>query len=354
MTNTHSGSALQQQIHEAYENNTKLSISGQQSKHFYGREITGELLDVQQHAGIIEYQPSELVITARAGTTLTEINQQLSEHNQVLPFDPPRFDNKGTLGGAIAAGLSGPSRPWTGAVRDVVLGVTCINGKAEQLEFGGKVMKNVAGYDVSRLMCGALGTLGVLLDVSVKLLPTPAQTRSLIIQQDQQTMLTTMAALNSKPSAITGACHYENKLIIRLAGTEQAIQASQQLIPGDVWTDVGDFWQSLRDHRLAFFADPRPLWRLSLPPATPALSIKGDSIVDWGGAQRWLLTDESPDLIRQCCSAYGGHASLFRNGDRSNDIFQPLEIGLAGIHQQLKQAFDPRGILNPHRLYREW
>jgi len=353
MTNNDLSATLQQQVCDAYENNSPLCIAGSHSKDFYGRAAKGDTLNLQQHSGIIEYHPTELVITAHAGTSLADINTALTEQQQILPFDPPMFNNKGTLGGAIACGLSGPSRPWTGAIRDAVLGVSCLNGKGEQLKFGGQVMKNVAGYDVARLMCGSLGTLGVLLDISIKLLPQPAKTLTLVMEQDATTMLKTMATLNSQPLAITGACHYQGKLMVRLSGTEQAIKASQKIIAGEEH-EVNDFWQQLRDHRLDFFNDTRPLWRLSLPPATLALQLDGDSLIDWGGAQRWLSSEESPEIIRELCIAHGGHATLFNNGDRNSDIFQPLEIGLSGIHQQLKQAFDPRGILNPHRMYRDW
>ncbi len=343
---------LQQQLEHCIDNNIAVNICGHGSKQFYGRRIDSSLecLDISKHQGIISYQPTELVITARSGTPISMIETVLAEKNQMLAFEPPQFNGKGSLGGMVACGLSGPARPFAGAVRDAVLGVNCINGKAEKLVFGGQVMKNVAGYDISRLMTGSMGTLGVLLDVSIKVMPKPEQDITLVLEQDIHQSLATWEKLGNQALVISASCQLDDQLYIRLSGNHAAVRHAQTIIGGTEYPKSSRFWQQFRDHELEFFNNPRPLWRLSLAPATMPLNIHGSTLTDWAGAQRWVKTDETADIIRQLCASHGGHATLFNPTDNSIEAFHPLKAGVAILHKQLKQAFDPAGILNPLRM----
>lgn len=345
---------LQERIINAIDNASPLEIQGLGSKHFYGRQAHGEKLSLVGHSGIISYEPSELVITARSGTPLTEIIELLDQHNQMLAFEPPLFNGSGTLGGAIASGLSGPRRPYTGSARDFVLGIKCLNGKGEVLSFGGQVMKNVAGYDVSRLMCGALGTLGVLLEISLKVLPRPEHEITLLRECNHEEALQLIDHFSGQHIPISGACHYEQQLSLRLSGTETSTLNASADIGGDELKQADDFWSSLRDQTHHFFEDASPLWRLSLAPATPCLKLDGAAFIDWGGAQRWLKTNDDAELVRQICEAHDGHASLFRHDEYDGEVFHPLSPGIAALHRQLKQSFDPHGIFNPQRMVAEW
>lgn len=332
---------------------TSLRIRGGDTKAFYGRQTNGQDLDVSGHAGIMGYEPTELVITARAGTRLKDIESALAESNQMLPFEPPHFGDDATLGGAVASGLSGPARPYAGALRDFMLGVVCINGKGERLTFGGQVMKNVAGYDVSRLMAGAMGTLGVMLELSLKVLPKPTCELTLVFPIDAATAVTTMATWAAQPLPFSAACHDGEVLRVRLSGSESGVKAAHQRIGGETVADGDSYWQALREHRLPYFGNEKPLWRLSVPAATPATSADGQWMLDWGGAQRWCISDMPADMIRQQASSVGGHAILFRGGDRTSEVFHPLPQSLMTLHRRLKDAFDPKQILNPGRLYRD-
>ncbi|HYW91154.1 MAG TPA: glycolate oxidase subunit GlcE [Gammaproteobacteria bacterium] len=332
---------------------TALEIRGLGSKRFYGRTPVGEPLELGGHSGIVRYQPSELVLTVRAGTSLEEIDAVLSEAGQTLPFDPPRYAG-GSFGGAVAAGLSGPSRPFVGPVRDFVLGIRLINGRGEILRFGGEVMKNVAGYDVSRLMVGALGTLGVLLEVSVKVLPAPQLTRTRRLELARQEASSRIRAWVAAGLPVTGAAHDGEVLRVRLAGAAPAVEAAISEIGGEV--EDNGFWTALRDHGLAFFTRPGPaLWRIALPPATPELELAGASVADWNGQQIWLRSEETAGRIREAATVPGGHAALFRGGgrDREDEVFEPPAALIWRLHARLKQAFDPHGIFNPGRLYAE-
>ena len=327
-----------------------LRIVGSGSRDFYGRIGEGEALDVSGHRGIVAYEPTELVITACAGTRLSEIEAALATQQQMLGFEPPYFGDGATLGGTIACGISGPRRPYSGSARDFVLGTRIINGNGEILTFGGQVMKNVAGYDVSRLMVGALGTLGVLLEVSLKVVPRPEQEITLAQMIEPERALTAIAQMNARPVPLGGCCYGDGILYIRLAGAAAAVAAARAAIGGDVLTNDAEFWRDLREQRLEFFGDNTPLWRLSLPPAAPAPDLPGRWWLDWGGAQRWLKTDAPAASIFDAARALGGHATLFRGGDRRGAVFQPLSEPLAQLHRQLKHAFDPRGVLNRGRL----
>jgi glycolate oxidase FAD binding subunit len=345
---------LHAQVCAAASRKTPLTIVGSGSKRFYGRAGEGTELQVGGHCGIIYYEPTELVITARTGTPLTELEAALAERGQMLAFEPPHFGPTATLGGTVACGLSGPRRPYAGAVRDFVLGVRLLNGRGEPLRFGGEVMKNVAGYDVSRLMVGALGTLGVLLDISLKVLPQPAEEITLLQRTTPAEALTLMNAWMGQPWPLSAACFGDAGLYVRLSGTAAGVKAARAEIGGDTVSEGVDFWRQVREHTHVFFAGDVPLWRLAVPANTPPLPLAGRWWLDWGGMQRWLRTEESAAAIRSAAIEAGGHATLFRGGDRREEIFQPLDEPLAKLQRTLKTAFDPDGILNPGRMYRVW
>ncbi len=349
MTDRDIAQDLAEQVSAAARRGQPLQIMGLGSKAFYGHEVRGEPLNLHQHSGITRYEPTELVITARAGTPIAEINDALAEKGQMLAFEPPLFGGSGTLGGAVASGLAGPRRPWGGAPRDLVLGMTLLDGRGRILRFGGEVMKNVAGYDLSRLMAGALGTLGALLEVSLKVIPAPPVERSVELKLSHDRALQQMRELARQPAPLSAACHLDDTLHLRLSGNAASVSSWQAQIGGEVGDNA--FWQGLRDHELPFFQSDRPLWRLSLPPATPRLECEQQVITDWGGAQRWVFSSCSPTEIRQEVAKVGGHAILFRHGDEKTPVFHPLENVRQVIHRGLKRAFDPRGILNPGRQY---
>jgi glycolate oxidase FAD binding subunit len=344
---------LQEQVQAAAAAGTALSIQGGNSKSFYGRSTQGEVLSVSGHQGIIDYTPSELVISARAGTTLSDLESVLEQQGQMLAFEPPHFGDNATLGGTIACALSGPRRPYAGAARDFVLGVNCVNGKGEWLRLGGQVMKNVAGYDVSRTLTGSLGTLAIMLDIHLRVLPRPETEITLQQACDAATAIQRCNTLAAQPLPISASCYVDGQLTIRLSGMEQGVQSAAASIGGETLADASRFWQQLREHQLAFFPAEQPLWRLSVPPAAAPLPLEGDMLVDWGGAQRWLRSEQAADTIRSVTGSAGGHASLFRGGNRSDEVFHPLQPQLLSLHQRLKQTFDPAGILNPGRMYRE-
>lgn len=346
--------SLQEQVRHAYAQGIPLNIIGGNSKSFYGRAAMGQSLLVSAHQGIVNYQPSELVISARAGTPLHIIESTLAEQGQMLAFEPPHFGSTATLGGTIACGLSGPRRPFSGSVRDFMLGVRLINGQGEIVKFGGEVMKNVAGYDVSRLMTGALGTLGIILEPSLKVLPKPAHTVTLAFDMSDSQALGSMNELAQKPLPLSAMCYDGSRLFLRLEGTSSGVLAAQKKLGGEEHKNAETFWLDVREHAIPFFSLNQPLWRLSVPPATGLLALPGQWFIDWGGAQRWLMTDAPASMIREVASKQGGHATLFRHGDRQGDIFQSLSPPLALLHQKLKKAFDERGIFNVGRMYPQW
>lgn len=330
-----------------------LRIVGGNSKAFLGRATAvADTLSVANHRGIVNYEPQELVITARAGTPLAAIEAALAQHGQMLAFEPPYYGATATLGGAIACNLSGPRRPYAGAARDFVLGVEIINGRGEALRFGGQVIKNVAGYDISRLMTGALGTLGVLLNVTLKVLPRPAATLTLRHETSVTEAIERMNVWAGKPLPISATTFDGATLHTRLEGAETALRAARLKLGGEIETRA-DYWLSVREHAHGFFHDPRPLWRLALPPAGAPLAINGKSFVEWNGALRWLYSDASQETIRAAVQRSAGHATLFR-GQARNEVFHPLAAPLTQLHRNLKAAFDPHGIFNPGRMYAEF
>ena len=342
---------IRDRVRAAFESDTPLCIEGGGTKRFLGRAPAGEPLKVGEHRGVVNHAPSELVLTVRAGTPVADTQAALAEHGQWLAFDPPRHEKASTIGGVVACALSGPARPWTGAVRDFVLGTRIVNGRGDVLSFGGEVMKNVAGYDVSRLMAGALGTLGVLLEVSFRLLPRPAWDRTRVLELTAGEAIRRLTEWARAPLPILGACHDGERLHVRLAGAQASVAEAAERIggePGD-----GSLWESLRDHRHPFFAnaeDGPPVWRLSVPAHAPPVDLPGSVLIDWGGAQRWVRSDAPGPELRAAAEAAGGHATCFRGGDR-DEPFHPLAEGLDDLHARLKCAFDPRRILNPGRLY---
>jgi glycolate oxidase FAD binding subunit len=342
---------ISERIQHAVSSQAPLAIQGGGSKRFYGRTQQGETLAVGEYSGIIDYTPSELVISARAGTPLTELESRLDEQGQMLPFEPPHFGENATLGGTIACGLSGPRRPWAGAARDFVLGINCISGNGEYLRFGGQVMKNVAGYDLSRTLTGSLGTLAVLLDIHLKVLPRPETSTTLRQSCNTTEAVQRMNQWSGKPLPLSGGCYMDGYLYVRLSGTNRGVQAAANTLGGDRPDSSATFWEDLREQRLDFFAGDTPLWRLSVPPASAAPELDGDWLLDWGGAQRWLRTELPASAIRAAAASIGGHATLFNGGDRDGEVFQPLTPALLALHQRIKHTFDPAGILNPGRMY---
>jgi len=340
---------LLEQVNQALENATPLRIQGSNSKAFLGRTTAGEILDTRSHRGIVSYDPTELVITARCGTPLAELREVLAAARQMLPCEPPSFGDA-TVGGMIACGLSGPRRPWSGSVRDFVLGTRVISGHGKLLRFGGEVMKNVAGYDLSRLMAGSYGCLGVITEVSLKVLPVPRQCLSISLEMDSERALLLLAQWGQQPLPISAACHDGERLHLRLEGGEGSVAAAHERVGGERLD--ASYWSDLNEQRLAFFDEDQPLWRLSLPNNTPRLSLPGRQLIDWGGAQRWLKSDAQAAFIRQVVGEVGGHVSCFSHG-LSDTPFEPLAPALLRYHRSLKQQLDPRGIFNPGRLYAE-
>jgi glycolate oxidase FAD binding subunit len=370
--------AFREQILNAAKNNTQLSIEGGGTKSWYGNPNDHAKLDTRTYSGILEYQPEELVITACAGTPLKEIEVALKEKNQMLAFEPPYFGEQATFGGAIAAGLAGPGRISVGNFRDFVLGTRILDGKGQDLSFGGQVMKNVAGYDISRLLPGSMGTLSLLLEASVKVLPRPAATATLRCYISQEKALRTLNEWAGQPLPLSASCWIgdaagEGQLTIRLAGAVAAIKAAIPLMSSLVNASEGDpqsaemFWNDLREHQLPLFenlAADQTLYRLALPAACGPLTIPGASneiILEWHGQQRWIKApgDEAAfNFIKQLVSSHGGHATRFKQGASVNPKFQRFTLlseqahstALELVQERLRSAFDPTGVFATKRL----
>jgi glycolate oxidase FAD binding subunit len=345
---------FRQQVLAAAAGKGALRIRGGGTKDWYGQALAGDVLDTRGYSGIVDYEPTELVITARCGTPLAEIEAALAERKQMLAFEPPHFGEGATFGGAIASGLAGPRRATSGGVRDFVLGAKLMDGKGEVLNFGGQVMKNVAGYDVSRLLAGSLGTLGLLLELSVKVLPVPFSEATLRFSISEIDALRRLNEWGGQPLPVSGSCWVDGVLMLRLSGARAAVDAAVASLGGELVADAAPFWASLREQRHPFFGGDAPLWRLSVPSTAGALVLKGSQMIEWGGAQRWLRAPSDSATaasIRATVSAAGGHATLFRGGDKTVGVFQPLAPAVAAIHQRMKAAFDPSNIFNPGRMY---
>jgi glycolate oxidase FAD binding subunit len=353
---------LRSQIVQASATRQPLQIRGGGTKAWYGQAIEGEVLDTRSVSGIVAYDPAELVITARSGTLLADIEAALAEHDQMLPFEPPHFGRGATLGGCIAAGLAGPRRAWSGAPRDFVLGCDLMNGRGELLHFGGRVMKNVAGYDVSRLMAGALGTLGLLLELSIKVLPRPAAELTLKFDMNGTDAVRKLNEWAGRPLPVTGSAWRNGTLAVRLGGADAGVKQARNLLGGEVVdaVEAERFWAGLREQTDPFFqviAPKAALWRLALPSITEPLQLPGTQLMEWGGAQRWWITDTDAQTVRMTARQAGGHATLFRAGaqfDRNVGVFAPLATPLMNIHRRLKDVFDPAHIFNRGRLYADF
>jgi glycolate dehydrogenase FAD-binding subunit len=347
--------AITDHVRSAHATKTPLRIRGGGSKDWYGGPLAGEILDLSWHSGIVNYEPGELVLTAMAGTSLAEIETILDQNRQMLAFEPPHYGAAATLGGTLACGFSGPRRPYAGSARDMVLGMKIIDGQGQFLSFGGQVMKNVAGYDVSRLMVGALGTLGVIMQASLKVLPKPAIEQTLCFEVDEIHAIETMNRWAGQPFPISASAWVGGELRIRLSGAETAVRAAREQLGGEIYEHGANFWQSAKEQTTAFFTSSSlPLWRLSVPSATLPFALHGKQVLTWGGAQRWLKSDLPADQVRNAISAIGGHATLFRGDDKTAGVFHPLPEALMKYHKRLKARFDPAGILNPGRFYPEF
>jgi glycolate oxidase FAD binding subunit len=327
-----------------------LAIRGGGTKDFYGAAAKGEPLEVGAYAGIVAYEPRELVLTVKAGTRLADIDAALAAQGQMLAFEPPRFGEAASIGGTVACNLSGPRRPYAGAARDFVLGARIVNGKGEDLSFGGRVIKNVAGYDVSRLMAGALGTLGILTELSFKVLPRPPAEATLAFEMDEARMLETVNQWAGRPLPLSATAWEAGVLRVRLAGAASAVAAARAKLGGTEVADGPAYWEALREHRLPFFALERPLWRLSVAQTAAPIAAGHPQLIEWGGGLRWVSGTLDTARARELATGARGHATLFRGGDRAAGVFHPLDPAIAKIHRRLKDAFDPAGILNPGRM----
>ena len=343
---------------------TPLRIRGGGSKDFYGGPLVGEPLELSTLRGISSYEPSELVVTVRAGTPLAELEAVLAKQGQCLPFEPPRFGATapGTVGGMVAAGLSGPARASVGAVRDYVLGANMINGRGQLLIFGGQVMKNVAGYDVSRVLAGSLGVLGVITELSLKVLPVAPAEATLAFECTQAEALARLNEWGGQPLPLNASCWAEQDgqgwLYLRLRGAVAAVEAACRQLGGE----RGDAaqatanWTALRDQRLPFFSEREPgqaLWRVSVPQTAPVLAVDATPLVEWHGGQRWYVLPRGREQqLRSAARAVGGHTTLFAcdGADRPAAAFDVPSPPLRKIHAALKREFDPQGIFNRGRL----
>ncbi|NYT66734.1 glycolate oxidase subunit GlcE [Alcaligenaceae bacterium] len=359
---------LIQQVMTARATRKPVLIRGGGTKEFYGEHVVSgqsadtAVLDMSDYVGIVNYQPSELVMTARAGSLLSDIEATLAEQHQMLAFEPPRLGARSTLGGCVASGLSGPRRMAAGGLRDFILGAKLLDSTGSVLNFGGEVMKNVAGYDVSRLLAGSLGIFGPLLEISVKVVPKPEQEMTLQLDLSESQALDALNGWRGLPLPISASAweHDEQTgtgvLRLRLSGSQAAIKQSKARLGGqEVLSSVAKaYWTSLRDQTHRFFQQ-QPLWRVAVPPTTPVLNM-GSTLIEWNGGLRWLAQQADPQTLREQVAALGGHATLYRYRDKLDDlpVFHPLHPGLQAIQWRLKQEFDPMGIFNPRRLFRDF
>lgn len=341
---------LLQQVQQAVATGTTVRIVGSDSKAFYGGDCQAATpISMFDHCGVIDYEPSELVLSARSGTPLDDIKALLAQHGQMLAFEPPAFGEKATLGGTLACGFSGPRRPFAGSARDFMLGCKIVNGQGEVLSFGGRVMKNVAGFDVSRLMVGAMGSLGLLLEVSLRVLPAPEAELSLVYSLTVTDALARMSAIATQPWPLSALAWDGEQLRVRLSGAEAAVQAAARQLGGEIDPHGEVFWWDLREQRLAFFQQPGDLWRISMAPAAAPLALSGNWFIDWGGALRWLKTDLPADVIHTVTAKAGGYATCFRGLDKGGWI--RLDPALLALQQKIRMAFDPLKLFNPGRLH---
>ena len=342
------------QVLDAIANNTPINIVGGNSKHFLGRSQPANSLNAIEHSGVISYEPTELVVTVRAGTSMQSLNALLLDHGQMLPFEPPVL-GAGTIGGVLACGLSGPARPFAGAARDYVLGMRVINGQAQALRFGGEVIKNVAGYDAARLQVGAYGTLGVLLETSMKVLPLPEAQITIHHELSQTNDTTGIVRLMRQPLPITAAAIVGHMQYIRLSGSEAAVKAAAKACGGERLKEDALFWQSIREHTHAFFNDVRPLWRISVPEFTGAMDIDGEWLLDWAGSQRFLKSDVPATDIYAAALSADGHATCYSPSmlPAATPLFQPLNGTMQRLQARVRDSFDAKRLFNRGRFHPE-
>jgi len=324
-------------------------IEGGNSKAFYGEPVEGLAIEVGGHGGVIDYDPAELVITLRAGCRLAEVESLLAGERQMFGFEPPAFGAGATIGGTLATGLAGPRRAFAGGVRDFVLGVKLIDGRGEALSFGGRVIKNVAGFDVSRLLVGSLGTLGVILEASIRVVPVPEAEATLAFDHaDADAHLRWINSLGAEPWPISASSWRDGESRLRLSGSEQGVTQAAAGLGGD---RVDFDWTALKEQSDGFFTGDEPLTRVALPPTTPDLGVDAPQLIEWGGAQRWLRGELDLAALRTRVAALGGNACAFRRHAPGGGVFQPLPDALLRLERNIKSRFDPAGIFNPGRLY---
>ena len=344
-------SELQKQISVVAANAAEIEIVGSGSKRFYGEPVAALPIEAGAHSGVIEYDPAELVISLRAGCKVHEVEALLAQNGQMFGFEPPNFDQQATIGGMIASGLAGPRRAFAGSVRDFVLGVKMINGRGEIQQFGGKVIKNVAGFDVSRLMVGSLGTLGLILEASIKVIPVCEFEQTLSFEHaNPGEHIRWINELCGRPYPITASIWIDGQSQFRLSGSEQGVgEAISQL--GGKETDFD--WQAIREQQHQFFGADSPLSRVSLPPTAPDIAVDCPQLIEWGGAQRWLRGDVDISALRQQAEVIGGSVCAYRNHPTSQPVFHPLPAAMLKLQRQIKSSFDPVGIFNRGRIFSE-
>lgn len=342
---------LRERVMEAHGANTPLRLRGAGTKDFYGERCEGTLLDMRSYFGVVDYEPSELVITARCGTPLSELEGLLAQHRQFLAFEPPAFGGDPTIGGVIAAGLSGPRRAQAGAARDFVLGAVLLCAQGELLHFGGKVIKNVAGFDLSRLLCGSLGILGAITQVSLKVMPLPRMEQTLQFEMTSSEALALFNRSAGQPLPISATGWHDGHAWLRLSGAPPALRTARARLGGELMETAAAsrLWRSLRDQTHAFFERASALWRLSLPSTAPEIAGAGSQLIEWGGALRWCAGDLSAADMRQRAVAAGGTAMHWRGGS-AGGRFHSLSPAVLEIHRRLKSRFDPHRIFNQGRL----
>jgi glycolate oxidase FAD binding subunit len=340
---------LQERVSQALANGTALAITGGGSKSFYGQPMEGEPLELGSHTGIIDYDPAELVITLRAGCKLADVEALLAENHQMLGFEPLHLGENSTIGGVVASGLAGPRRAWAGGVREFILGAKILSGRGEIMNFGGRVIKNVAGFDVSRLMVGALGTLGVMLELSLRLIPCFETELTLGFEhRNSQEHTGWINTLSSKPIPLSASLWYAGRSTIRLSGSQQGVASAARQLGGDKEQDI---WPGLRQQNHEFFVAGGTILRLSLPQTCEQFLSEEIELIEWGGAQRWMRGDFDLQALRQEVEKLSGSLCVYHGAGVDTEIFQPLGQSMMRLHRSLKSSFDPAGILNPGRLY---
>lgn len=363
MTNNDNTTTYIQQIKSAIQAKSSLCIKGSNSKHFLGRKHNcQEILNTSDHTGIVYYEPTELVLRVRSGTRIAEIEQTLAQHKQCLSFNPPKFGPDTTIGGAIASGLCGPNLPYWGSVQDAVLGLQLINGEGTLLNFGGQVIKNVAGYDISRFIVGSMGTLGLISEVAIKVIPQPAEMITLRYQLDEQQAIKVLYEYKHAALPLSASAYVDSYLYLQFAGSKAAINTVTSMLGKDWQTVEQQFWQQLRDHQLDFFQQNKTLWRITMPAGSMLTTFKDSitdamnktSIMEWDGMQHWIFSDMPEQEIRSIVKSHAGQAHCFRSENDLDSVFQPLPAGLQDLSFKTKLVFDPYQIFNPNRLYKDW